>query len=148
MKKILKYLFHGVLWGWSFFIVICLIVDLFDIEPMREIVFRYFTRNVLASTVTGIGFGTTSIVYTFERLRFWQQTMIHFCVGMGVYFPVAFGMGWIPSISAPIIMTSVLIAIVVFFLIWSGFYLYSRHEAKAINEKLKSQDTENQKTAK
>jgi hypothetical protein len=142
IKKILKYIRDGILWGWGFFIVTYLIFDLAKIEPVRTIVFDNFSKNVLASTITGIGFGTTSIVYEVERLRRWQQTLIHFGVGMSIYFPVAFSMNWIPTVSSPVIIFCVLLAVMGFFLIWSGFYLYDKAETKKINERLKEIERE------
>ncbi len=146
VKRVLKYVVYGIAWGWCWLVVICLIADLARLEPWSEAIFSHFPQNVLASTITGMGFGTSSIVYTFTRLRLWQQILIHFSIGMSVYFPVAFGFGWVPTDSAAVIVSFITLTILIFFLIWSGFYFYNRLEAKRINAKLEALETEQNRT--
>lgn len=142
IKRTLKFIVNGIVWGWCCLVALCLIAELANLESVRDAIFSHFPQNVLACTLTGMGFGTSAIVYTFERLRLWQQVLIHFGVGMGVYFPVAFSFRWIPIESPAIVISFIVVAILGFFLIWSGFYFYNKLEAKRINDMLKALETE------
>ncbi len=120
VRLILKYLLFGVMWGWGFFVAICLILDLSGIG-IPDVVLDNFSMNVLASTIVGIGFGTTAIVYRIERLSLWQQTLIHFGVGMPTYFLVAYNMGWFPSMPTYAVIVTIVLAVMVFAVIWLCF---------------------------
>jgi uncharacterized oligopeptide transporter (OPT) family protein len=119
-------------------IVFCVINDLLGNKAALEAVINKFTGNALASGLVGIGCGSSAIVYTFERLRRRTQIAIHFAVGIGTYLPVSFGMGWLPSGSVGLAAGSALLCLAVFSVIWYGFYLYNKLEAKKINERLKN----------
>ena len=59
-------------------------------------------------------------------------------IGLVTYISVGLYVGWIPlQAGAWAITGTIVIAVVVSFLIWFGFYLYYRQEAKRINAKLK-----------
>ncbi len=137
VKLFFKYLLFGVLWGWGFFIAICVVLDLSGIG-IPSVTLDNFSLNVLASTIVGIGFGTSSIVYKVERLHLWQQSLIHFGIGMPIYLIVGFSMGWFPAMPSYAVIVTVLLAVMVFAIIWSCFYLYYRSVAKKINEQLKT----------
>jgi hypothetical protein len=136
IKLIIKYLFNGIAWGSVWFIVIGIIYDTFSPEVMQGLM-ENFTIHAVGSIIIGIGSATTPIVYEFDRLRRWLQVAIHAGVGLGTYFTVAFTLGWLPMASSAAIVFSVVSGVMVFFAIWTGFYLYGKHEAKKINEKLK-----------
>jgi len=139
IKLILKYLLYGIAWGALWFVMVCIIMDLFSPVTLQYML-QNFTLHALGSIAIGIACATTSIVYTLERLRRWQQVLIHATVGLGVYLPVAFGLGWLPAGSPLAILFSIGTSIIIFILIWSCFYLYHKHEAKAINKKLKERE--------
>jgi hypothetical protein len=119
-------------------VAVCIIFDLSGNKAALESVFNNFTGNALASGLVGIGCGSGAIVYSFKRLRRRWQIAIHFATGMGTYLPVSFGMGWLPSGSVSLAIGSALFCIAVFSVIWYGFYLYNKFEAKKINERLKN----------
>jgi hypothetical protein len=119
-------------------IAVCIIFDLSGNKAALEAVFSNFTGNALASGLVGIGCGSSAVVYFFERLRRRWQIAIHFALGIGTYLPVSFGMGWLPANSLSLAIGSALFCIAVFSIIWYGFYLYNKFEAKKINERLKN----------
>ena len=65
--------------------------------------------------------------------------MIHFGVGMGVFYPVSIYLGWIPFYPDRIDYTVLqfLFSCAIFMLIWFCFYLFNRNEAKRINKRLR-----------
>ena len=145
----IKYLFYGISWGWSLFVLInvigCLAVGKEYIEPVLE----NFVGQAMNAALVGIACGTTSIVYTFDRLPRAAQIAIHFVVGIGTYFAVAFTQNWIPMMNVWSVVIFVLFGIAVFAAIWAGFYFYNRSEARRLNEKLMQMDdeeTESKKT--
>lgn len=135
--KLVKYLFFGISWGCLFFVLTCLIGNMVGGEDYLLAVVGDFNRQALGAMAVGIGYGTTAMVYDSEKLPFGLQVFIHFAVGTGIYFPVAFSLGWIPTGSPVNIILMVLLSAAVFFIIWSGFYLYYRGEARRMNEKLR-----------
>lgn len=142
LKRVLKYLVYGIAWGWCWMVAVCLVVEFAGFSAMRDAIYSHYPQNVLASSLVGIGFGTSSIVYTFERLSLWQQLLIHFGAGMSIYFPVAFSFGWMQTESIGVLLSFIVMSVVIFFLIWAGFYFYHRAEAKKINAQLAALENE------
>ena len=136
IKLIIKYLLYGIAWGCLWFVAIFVAMDLFLPEVMQALA-ENFTLYALGSIIIGIGSATTPIVYEFDRMRRWLQVTIHAGVGLGTFFTVGFTMGWLPMASSAAIAFSIVSGVIVFFVIWTGFYLYGKHEAEKINEKLK-----------
>lgn len=138
----IKYLFYGISWGWSFFVLInvigCLSAGKEYVEPVME----NFVSQAMYAALVGIACGTTSIVYTFEKLPWAAQIAIHFVVGIGTYFAVAFTQNWIPMVNVWSAVIFVLMGILVFAAIWAGFYFYNRSEARRVNEKLMQMENE------
>lgn len=153
MKKVseivfrwIKYLFYGISWGWSFFVLAnvigCLAAGPRYTEPLME----NFVSQALYAALVGIGCGTTAIVYTFDRVPWAAQIVIHFVVGMGTYFAVAFTQGWIPTVNVWSAVLFIAIGIVSFAVIWAGFFFYNMAEARRVNEKLKQMEEEEKKS--
>ena len=136
IKLIMKYLVYGIAWGCLWLVAICVAMDLFFPEVMQMLM-ENFTLHAIGSIIIGIGSATTPIVYEFDRMRKWLQVAIHAGVGLGTFFTVGFTQGWLPMASSAAIAFSVVSGVIVFFVIWTGFYLYGKHEAEKINEKLK-----------
>ena len=98
----------------------------------------YYTKMAIGSMITGIAFYVPSLVYQNEKLSKGLQVFIHMGIGLVTYISVGLYVGWIPlQAGAWAIIGTIVIAVVVSFLIWFGFYLYYRQEAKRINAKLK-----------
>jgi uncharacterized membrane protein len=109
---------------------------------MREAIFTHFAQNVLASTIVGLGFGTGSIVYTFDSLRMWQKVLIHMGGGMVIYYIVAFSYGWVQAESPSVVIPFIIMSLLISSFIWLGFYFSNKAEARKINERLKAQQEE------
>ena len=112
-------------------------------EFLRE-VFEDFGRQSAGAMLVGIACGGTAVIYQFERFSVMVKTIIHFCVGMGVFYPVALSLGWIPFYPDRIGYTVLqfLASCCIFMVIWFGFYLFNRNEAKRINERLREMERE------
>ena len=136
IKLIIKYLLYGIAWGCLWFVAIGVAMDLFLPEGLQMLM-ENFTPHAIGSIIIGIGAATTPIVYEFDHIKKWLQVAIHAVVGLGTFFTVGFTQGWLPMESAAAIAFSIVSGIIVFFIIWTGFYLYGKHEAKKINEKIK-----------
>ena len=125
MKKIILYILRGII---------------FDIIFKGSFLLNhwYYTKMAIGSMITGIAFYVPSLVYQNEKLSKGLQVFIHMGIGLITYISVGLYVGWIPlQAGAWAIAGTIVIAAVVSFLIWFGFYLYYRQEAKRINAKLK-----------
>lgn len=135
--KILKNMLFGVAWGSTIFVVSGIIralnSNVFFIETNRQ-----FITQAMASIICGIGFCVPSIVYENEKIPMSLKVLIHMGTGLIIYLPVAVWIGWIPIKYGilPMVIT-ILVMIISSFVIWGGFYLYYKMEAKNINEKIK-----------
>ena len=89
MIKAVKYLYWGISWGCTFFVLICLVLYLMGGSAYLEQIMEQFPKQALGSVIVGIACGSTSIVYTMEKLSRSLQILIHFTVGLGVYFLTA-----------------------------------------------------------
>lgn len=139
-KNLLKYILFGIVWGWMFLVLTYLIFDLLGMTAVTAQLNETFRWQALGSALVGMGFATPSIVYLSDRLRLWQQLLIHISIGMPVYLAVALWLGWMPRQSVGAVVAFVLLALVFFFLIWSGFFLYNRREARKMNERLRQME--------
>lgn len=58
-------------------------------------------------------------------------------VGISIYLVCSFYAGWLPVDRGILVITSyIIIIIAVSFIIWTGFYIYNKNEARKINKKL------------
>ncbi len=91
------------------------------------------------SMIVGIGSASIAIIYQFEKPSEAVKRLIHFGVGMGVFYPTALYLGWIPFYPDKILHTisSFFISCSIFMAIWFCFYLFNRGEARKINNRLR-----------
>lgn len=139
VKLILRYILYGISLGCTFFVIMCLSFFIGGGEEFLTSIFRDFGRQSVGAMIVGIACGGTAVVYQFNRLSVFMKTLIHFCVGMGVFYPTAVYLGWIPFFPDNIIITVLqfLFSCGIFMAIWFCFYLFNRSEAKRINERLR-----------
>lgn len=142
-RRVVQYVFSGIAWGCFCFVMVYLIADLAGAHEMLSAIQNNFRWHALGSIFVGMGFGTTSIVYQSEKLCLWQKILIHLTVGMCIYLPTAYGLGWMPMNSIGSVLLYIALAIVIFFFVWSCFYFYHRSEVKKLNEQLEKLDSEN-----
>ena len=136
MKKIILYILRGIGLGCVFFTLSGIIFDII-FKGSFLLNHWYYTKMAIGSMITGIAFYVPSLVYQNEKLSKGLQVFIHMGIGLVTYISVGLYVGWIPLQGAWAIIGTIVIAVVVSFLIWFGFYLYYRQEAKRINAKLK-----------
>lgn len=142
IKLMAKYLFYGISLGCTSFVVMCWSFYLGGGDAVLDGIFKDFARQSAGAVLVGVACGGTAVVYQFNRLSGLVKVIIHFCVGMGVFYPVAISLGWIPYFPGKIVRTVVqfLISCCIFMAIWFVFYLFNRNEAKRINERLKEME--------
>lgn len=140
MKKICLHTLLGIAWGCTIFTLMSLTLTLTMGETFLHMSPQTFITQIICSIISGIAFCVPAIVYDYEHLAQPIQVLIHMGCGLCIYFICAFYAGWIPVQAGliPIILTLVLMVFIAF-AIWFCFYLYYRHEANQINQKLKEQ---------
>lgn len=143
IKEMLKYLFMGISWGCTFFLVICLIGYSTVGKVFLEPIMNDFSTHVFGSMFVGICCGSTSYVYEIENLSFRRQIGIHFGIAIPCYLLVSYQLGLMPVQNIGYSVTFIIMAIAVFIIIWLGFYLYDRHEATRYNERIKELEQDN-----
>lgn len=134
-----KYILYGISLGCTFFVIMCLSYSVGGGEDLLMLIYKDFARQSIGAMIVGIACGSTSIVYQFDRPSGFLKIVIHFCVGMGVFYPVGIYLGWIPFYPDRIIHTVLqfLFSCAGFMIIWFCFYLFNRNEAKSINKRLR-----------
>lgn len=142
MIKGIKYLYWGISWGCTFFVLTCLLLYFMGGSAYLERIMNQFPKHALGSCIVGIACGSTSIVYTMEKLSRGIQILIHFTVGLGVYFLTAFYLEWIPRQGSWSLAAFLAVGILSFIVIWALFYLYNKKEAQKWNQRLKELEKE------
>lgn len=139
VELVIKYIFYGISIGCTFFVIMCLSYSIWGGEDILMRIFEDFTRQASGAVIVGIACGGTAVIYQFKRPSYFVKIIIHFCVGMGVFFPVAVSLGWIPFYKDNILITvlQLLFSCGIFMMIWLCFYLFNRSEAKRINKRLR-----------
>lgn len=145
VRSALKYLFFGVSFGCTFFVIMCLSYFILNKEELLQPIFKDFAKQSIGAMIVGVACGGVSIVYQFDRPGILFKLIIHFCVGMGVFYPTGIYLGWIPFYPERIIYTVLqfLCSCGVFMAIWFCFYLSNRNEAKKINKRLRELEQNN-----
>ena len=132
-KDLVSYFFGGIAWGCTFLVVINLIgytvIGNTFLEPLME----NFVMHAVGAMVVGVCCGSTSYVYKIESLSLRKQIAFHFTIGLGGYLLIAYKLGWMPISNIGYVITFILMAIIIFTSIWTGFYFYNRNEAKKYN---------------
>lgn len=138
IKLVIQYIFYGISMGCTFFVVMCLSYAIWGKEDFLMQIFEDFTRQSIGAMIIGIACGGTSVIYQFERPSCLLKVIIHFCIGMGVFYFVGIYLGWIPFYPDKIILTVLqfLFSCGIFMIIWLCFYRFNRNDAKKINQRL------------
>lgn len=144
IKLVIKYIFYGISWGCTCLVAMCLFFYISGNQDLLAMVFEDFGRQAVGAMVVGIGCGTTAVVYQWKRGSMFLKSIIHFCVGMGIFYPVAISLGWIPVHPEHVFRTILqfLLSCGIFVAIWFCFYLLNRNEAKKINKRLRELEKE------
>lgn len=139
VKLIIKYILYGISLGCTSFVIMCLSFFACGGEDLLMAICGDFARHSAGAMLIGIACGSTSIIYQLERPSMFWKIIIHFCIGMGVFYPVGISLGWIPFYPDRIMLMVLqfLFSCVIFMAIWFCFYLFNRNEAKRINERLR-----------
>lgn len=139
VKLVIKYILYGISLGCTFFVIMCLSFFVGGGEDELMLIFKDFARQSIGAMLVGVACGGTSVIYQFDRPSGFLKIMIHFGVGMGVFYPVGIYLGWIPFYPDRINYTVLqfLSSCAIFMVIWSCFYLFNRNEAKRINKRLR-----------
>ncbi|MDO4535580.1 MAG: DUF3021 domain-containing protein [Clostridium perfringens] len=137
MKNIIKNIFIGIAWGWSFLVLVEIILA-FANGGVFMISSGEIIKQAACSMIAGVGFCVPSIIYKNQKLSYILKIIIHMGIGFTVYFSTAFFAGWIPiNHGLGITIITIISIVILSFCIWFGFCIYNKHEAKKINEKLK-----------
>lgn len=143
MKRIVKLmvgrLCYGIAWGCTCLVFVCLIYRALGAREVLWEIFENFGQHTAGAVLVGIAFGSTSILYQFSRPSLGVKVAIHFAVGMGVLYAVAFYLKWIPFYSDRIgyMVLQFLGSCLIFAVIWCFFYFFNRSEARRINHRLR-----------
>ncbi|MCM1118896.1 MAG: DUF3021 domain-containing protein [bacterium] len=145
VKLVVKYILSGISIGCTFFVIMCLSYFVVGGETLLLPIVRDFARQSMGAVIVGIACGGTAVVYQFDRPSGIMKIVIHFCVGMGVFYPTGIYLGWIPFFPDRIFLTILqfLFSCVIFVGIWFCFYLFNRNEAKRINQRLRELERDN-----
>lgn len=145
VKLATKYILSGISLGCTSFVIMCLSFFIGGGEDLFNLIVRDFARQSIGAMIVGIACGGTAVIYQFNRPSGLTKVIIHFCVGMGVFYPTAVYLGWIPFYPDRVGYTiaQFLFSCSIFMVIWFCFYLFNRNEAKRINKRLREMEQEN-----
>ncbi len=138
VRLTIKYICYGISWGCTCFVFMCSVWVICSKDSIAAFLLDDFVKHAAGSVLVGLACGGTAIVYQLERLSGIAKVLIHFGVGMGVFYPTALYLGWIPFYPERIWYTILqfLFSCGIFAAIWFCFYLFNRSEAKKINDRL------------
>lgn len=137
MKKVLVMCGRGVGLSLSLFVIIAMVIEMGN---GGELLFYQWTYSKMAigSMIIGIGFSVPSLVYENANLPYATKVLIHMGSGSVVFIIVSSVVGWIPfGYGWKACVISIASGLGIAFLLWFGFSLYYKNEAKKLNERLK-----------
>ncbi len=137
--KLLKLIGNGIAWGCTICTFILITGSILVGDEFLAMTTDRFVAQAVGSMIVGTGFTVPSLIYDRESLSRGIQTLIHMGTGFFICFLVAFNLGWIPvEFGWQMTVLSILIAVAFAFIIWYGFYLFNKKEAKKLNQKLEA----------
>ncbi|MBY7142167.1 DUF3021 domain-containing protein [Virgibacillus sp. NKC19-3] len=92
--------------------------------------------SMLGSLIIGIYFGLSSFIFEVDNWSHLKTTAIHFSLSIAVYFIIAFSAEWVPFTPFAII-TSALIWILIYILVWTGWFIYFKKIEASLNEEVR-----------
>lgn len=136
MKKFLKALIKNITISLSSSYLVYLSIMIFlDMQKQGKLVFTNYqhTKDLIGILIIGISFGCAALIYDFTSLSLPLQTLTHALFGTLSVLGVGTYLGWFPLSK---ILFVLLFIIIIYGIIWLGFYLYYRHLADSLNKKL------------
>ena len=92
--------------------------------------------HLLMSGVLGMVANGSSVIYEIEEWSIVRATITHFIISMGIFYVIAFSLGWFsPADPACWIMSVILVF--VYFMIWMVHSLIFKYKVKRMNEELR-----------
>ena len=92
--------------------------------------------HLLLSGVLGMVANGSSVIYEIEEWSIVRATITHFIISMGIFYVIAFSLGWFsPADPACWIMSVILVF--VYFMIWMVHSLIFKYKVKRMNEELR-----------
>ena len=139
--KIVKMILNGIAWGCTICTFVMLIGAAAVGDDFLALNAKQFIKQAIGSMIVGIGFTVPCLIYNANRLSRVLQTLIHMGIGFAVYLPIASYLGWLPTdYGVGMLVLSLVIAVVFYFVIWLFYYLHNRKEAARLNEKLQGME--------
>lgn len=145
IKSGIKYFCYGISWGCTVLVFVCLTAYVLDEKTYLSLIMEDFARQAIGAMIVGVACGGTAIVYQFDHLSTMAKFLIHFGIGMVIFYMVALYLGWIPFYPGHILHTvlQLLISCGIFVGIWLCFYLFNHNDARKINKRLRELELKN-----
>ena len=140
IKILLKYTMYGVAVSSLYLLLGLILLNLFWNDGFHAIMGN-FAINMLGGLAIGTAASVSGIVHEFDNLNSGLQAVIRTVILLAVAIPIAFGLGWISSVSPVVIAIGIVVWLLMFVAAWLGFYLFGNREVKKINDKIKARDS-------
>lgn len=136
---ILKNTVLGIMLGFTIMTISLTLTLLIEKDVNSYLTKEVLLTNILWSAIVGIVFYVGSIVYRYDKIAAPLQITIHMGSGLIVFAIAAYFSKWMPIEAGPLaIILFIIIALIVSFGIWFGYYLYYKNEAQKINKEIKN----------
>lgn len=93
-------------------------------------------KMILSFLLMSLAMGAFSAIYDHKKLPLLLKTLIHVTGSWIVFLVTAFVNQWFPF-KISITLSATLLFLLIFFAIWTLFYLKEKNEIKMINQRLK-----------
>ena len=134
----MRYILFGIAWGCTWLVGMGVLLSIWSPEAFRVLMSSY-PLQALGAAAVGVASTLPARIYSVRRLPYLLRFLVHAGVALGVFFPVAFALGWIPYHpgNPGITILEIVYGTGIFFAIWLVFYLINRKEARRINERVR-----------
>lgn len=125
MKKHLISLRDGILWT----VLIWGLINVFQFQDQA------FTLSFVSMVIFGAIIGGLAFIYDNKNFSIIQKLTIHLGGGFLTFLGVAYINQWF-TFNLEILFWVALQFIIIFFIIWTGYYIVNKRDIQKINEKL------------
>lgn len=135
MIEVLKRMTTGIAVGGLFTFIVLSFVMFYEVEASVQQIWI----SMLGSFAIGIYYGLASFIFEVNEWSYLKQTFIHFLLSIVIYFIIALSTGWVPFTLSAIIISG-LVWIIIYTLVWAGFYQYYKKVEATLNEELQKKN--------
>lgn len=133
MKRFIYRSIYGIFFGC--FVTVMFMILSTSISGIPTIDSNIFVKNALGSMIAGWYLIISPLFFEIDQLNLLKKTILHFIITVALNLIIIYFIGWLPF-SGGQIFTLIISFLLLYTVIWLGFYYYYKNVVNKMNEDL------------